>query len=350
MNIFLNQILIYTGALFILLGILKGFSLLPKLSKHPTRTSWIVLILLMIFFILGYVYAIFMVNQNRFNELSGLTSVIFGGGGIFVFIAITIASNTITSLFSLSSDLEKKVEEGSKELIDHKAKAITSSKLSALGEMAAGVAHEINNPLMIIYTRSAQMRKMCENNHIDVKAFAQHAAQIESTVERISKIIKGLRHFAQDAEKEPFENVSLAELVTGTSDLCGERFSKNEIDFTIMPIPDLILHCRSIQISQVLLNLLNNSYDAVVNQPVKKIVISFNQLPGFIEIVVTDNGPGISSEIQDKMMQPFFSTKPIGKGMGLGLSISKGILEEHQGKLYYDTTSSQTKFVMKLPT
>lgn len=153
MNNFFNQFLICTGAYFILHATYKGIRLLPKLSKHPAKSRWLILITLMIFFILGYLYAIYMVNQNKFHELSNLTSIIFGAGGVFVFIAISIATLTINSLFQFNLELEEKVNERTKELFDHKARAITSSKLSALGEMAAGIAHEINNPLMIINGR-----------------------------------------------------------------------------------------------------------------------------------------------------------------------------------------------------
>lgn len=349
MNNLFNQILIYTGAVFILFGIYKSFRILPRLKKRENKVSWFILIGLMLTFIFAYIYAIYMVNLNRFDELTNLTSAIFGAGGVFVFIAISIATKTITTLSKLTSGLELKVEERSKELLDHKAKAMMNSKLSTLGEMAAGIAHEINNPLMIIYSASSQVRRLLEADKINATQIQDHAIKIESTVERISKIIKGLRHFAQDSEKEANEAITLEELITSTSGLCHERFMGKNIDFQIMPIPEVSFQCRSIQLSQVLLNLLNNSYDAIANQIVKKIIISFHQLPGFIEVIVSDNGPGIPNEVQDKMMQPFYSTKPVGKGMGLGLSISKGIMEEHQGVLYYDPTPSLTRFVMRIP-
>lgn len=186
-------------------------------------------------------------------------------------------------------------------------------------------------------------------NQIDVTLFSEYTSQIQSTVDRISKIIKGLRHFARDSSNEPLEQIKLEELIVSTIGLCSERFSQNKIDFIVKDIPNITLNCRSIQISQVLLNLLNNAFDAIEALSEKKIILPFRLIEGFIEIVVTDNGPGIPFAVQEKIMEPFFSTKPVGKGMGLGLSISRGIIEEHHGRLYFSSSPGQTQFVMKLP-
>jgi signal transduction histidine kinase len=107
---------------------------------------------------------------------------------------------------------------------------------------------------------------------------------------------------------------------------------------------------NSIQISQVILNLLNNAFDAIQDATDKWIKIQTYIEHGQVQIRVTDCGHGISNEVAKKIMQPFFTTKPIGKGTGLGLSISKGIVEAHQGKLTIDTESKNTCFVITLPT
>ncbi len=108
---------------------------------------------------------------------------------------------------------------------------------------------------------------------------------------------------------------------------------------------------RPTQISQVLLNLLNNSFDAIEERAEKWIRVRFeiNSNKKILIIKVTDSGDGIPNEIVHKMMNPFFTTKDIGKGTGLGLSISKGIIEEHGGHLIYNAQSKNTEFVVELP-
>ena len=109
------------------------------------------------------------------------------------------------------------------------------------------------------------------------------------------------------------------------------------------------MNCRSTQIEQVLLNLLSNSYDAIVNTPGPWILIVVKSNGQTAEISVTDSGKGIAPEIVSKIMQPFYTTKEVGKGTGLGLSISLGIIKSHHGEFYYDQNSKNTRFVIQLP-
>jgi signal transduction histidine kinase len=111
----------------------------------------------------------------------------------------------------------------------------------------------------------------------------------------------------------------------------------------------LAIECRPSQIEQVIINLLNNAFDAVSPLSDKWVRLDFTNFHDKIQIAVTDSGEKISPEIVEKLMLPFFTTKEIGKGTGLGLSISKGIVEDHQGKMYFDSFSSHTRFVVELP-
>ena len=109
------------------------------------------------------------------------------------------------------------------------------------------------------------------------------------------------------------------------------------------------IFCRDTQISQVLLNLLNNSFDAIAGDPEAWVELSVYQKNEYIEISIVDSGKGISPEIQQKIMHPFFTTKEIGKGTGLGLSISKEIVKSHGGKFFVELDSANTKFVIQIP-
>jgi C4-dicarboxylate-specific signal transduction histidine kinase len=113
--------------------------------------------------------------------------------------------------------------------------------------------------------------------------------------------------------------------------------------------PTWSIECRESQISQVLLNLLSNAHDAVQGTEKAWIALSVKELGEHFEISVTDSGHGIPESIAQKVMKPFFTTKPLGKGTGLGLSISSNIMIDHHGELRVDTTSANTRFVMTLP-
>jgi C4-dicarboxylate-specific signal transduction histidine kinase len=224
------------------------------------------------------------------------------------------------------------------------------SKMTALGEMAAGVAHEINNPLMIISGKAQQVLKKIREGQVEPREFEQALEKIQGTTNRIAKIVSGLRTFSRNGTGDPMQPTLLKTIITDTADLCGEKFRNNNVTFEIGDIPTVILQCRAVQISQVLLNLLNNSFDAVQPLPARWIKLSVESKDDTIKIRVTDSGSGIPPETAEKMMQPFYTTKEIGKGTGLGLSVSNGIVAEHGGKLFYELNQGHTSFVIQLPT
>lgn len=236
------------------------------------------------------------------------------------------------------------------EKVEHEMRALQSSKMSSLGEMSAGLAHEINNPLAIIMGKTDAIRAAARNGAIDQMTLERHVKVIEKTALRIAKIVRGLRTFSRDGEHDPFEPVSVIELVTDTLALCRARFVNNGVDVTVAEIdPTLVLECRGVQVSQVLLNLLNNAHDAVESLQEKWVHVEVVSVGEHVEFRVTDSGRGISRDIRDRIMQPFFTTKEIGRGTGLGLSISLGIAETHAGQLVLDEASANTRFVFALP-
>ncbi len=233
---------------------------------------------------------------------------------------------------------------------DQQTQLLHASRMSTLGEMSGGVAHEINNPLTIImgFTRKIEMALASEP--LDVNDIKRSTEKITGMTERIAKIVRGLKTFAREASHDPFTPVSVRAVVDDSLDLCKERLVNAGIELMVDEIPhDITADCRSIQISQVLVNLLNNAHDAIQDKPLKWIKISAREYSGSVEISVTDSGAGIPPEIAEKILQPFFTTKGVGVGTGLGLSISKGIMESHKGRLYYDPGSTHTRFVVTFP-
>ena len=237
------------------------------------------------------------------------------------------------------------------ELLSQKARAEYTAKLASLGEMAGGVAHEINTPLNVILLLTEQQHDIMQSEPFDGTAMTKSITKIEETTNRIAKIVRGLRTFARDGQKDPIETVPLQLIIENTLALCLEKFKLNNIEIRMTePFPEVNLQCRPVQVSQVFLNILNNASEAISVLPEKWISIDVRKLRHAVEIRFTDSGHGIPSDIESKIFGPFFTTKEIGKGTGLGLSISRGLVEEHQGQMFLDSSGRHTSFVVRLPT
>jgi signal transduction histidine kinase/integral membrane sensor domain MASE1 len=252
---------------------------------------------------------------------------------------------------TFSQQAEAMVEERTKELEVSKMQLINSSKMASLGEMASGVAHEINNPLAIIQGKVKVISLMLEDLNITQPMLFQEIHKIKLTTDRIEKIVKGLRNFSRASNNDPFEPIPVQKILNETLDLCSEKFKAYGIKLIIQEIPDVTISCRPSQISQVLINLLNNSSDAIENLSEKWIEIGFQlKENNQISISITDSGHGIPPENINKIMEPFFTTKEVRKGTGLGLSIAKSIIESHKGLLWLDIRHKNTRFVIDLYT
>jgi signal transduction histidine kinase len=232
-----------------------------------------------------------------------------------------------------------------------KAKIIHGSRLTALGEMAGSIAHEINNPLAVIKASSQllDIELKREKMALSPKVF-ESIKRIDTTVDRISKIVKGLRSFARDGESDPMQPVNLGLVVTEALDLSQTRFKSHGIDINYQPAVDnYIVHGRAVELAQVIINILNNAHDAALESTEKFVQIKLESDSTSAFLIVEDSGPGIPSSIIGKVMDPFFTTKPIGQGTGLGLSISKGIIECHGGEIIYNRLNNKTQFKIRLP-
>jgi signal transduction histidine kinase/HAMP domain-containing protein len=227
---------------------------------------------------------------------------------------------------------------------------IQSSKMASLGEMAGGIAHEINNPLAIIKLAAAQLQKFLEFEKPNFDNTKQAILRIDNTVDRISKIVQGLRVFSRDGRSDPFEDVSVAILLENTLSFCNERFKYHSVKLIKdHPVEDLVFEGRQVEISQVLLNLLNNATDAIESLEDKWIQIAVKTQGKYLEMRIIDSGNGIPIDIQEKMFQPFFTSKEIGKGTGFGLSLSQTIIKGHKGELLFDKEHINTCFILRIP-
>lgn len=253
-------------------------------------------------------------------------------------------------LHEYASNLEKKVEERTRQVEDQKEKALNASRMAALGAMAGGVAHEVNNPLAIIEGKVFMAKRAYELGQGKDQVFS-HLDRIILMVKRVAAIVNDLRIFASDGSGEFAIECSAHDIVASVANLISARLDRKSIRFTCKVEPiDLMIQVKKSQIVQVLMNLIGNSEDAVESLSEKWISLEIIKLEEAVEISVTDSGKGISAEVQDKMMLPFFTTKEIGKGVGLGLSASLGIVKSHGSELVYDKDSSNTRFYFRLNT
>jgi PAS domain S-box-containing protein len=234
---------------------------------------------------------------------------------------------------------------------EQELRMLQSSKMSSLGEMSSGIAHEINNPLAIISLKAQHAHHLLEAEQIDRAKLKAHLQSIESTATRISAIIRGLRAFAREGGSDPFQSVELGTILQDTLLLCQSRFESHQVRLSVSSrfVHTAVLSCRPQQIVQVLLNLLNNAFDAIEGQTDAWIQLDAEDLGDTVRICVMDSGHGIPLEIRDRIMLPFFTTKPTGKGTGLGLSIASGIAFSHGGALDYDPACRNTCFCLILP-
>lgn len=229
------------------------------------------------------------------------------------------------------------------------AQLYQNSKLAALGEMASGVAHEINNPLSIIIGKSSLLTNHLTSPIWNREKIAQDIEKIEKTAMRISKIIKGLTAFSRNSERDSFSVIQVRHIIEDTLSLVNEKFKYRGIDVLVDCPSDLALECNSTQIGQVLMNLLINSFDAIKRLETKWIRIDVKSNGNSALISVSDSGNGISPKIADKIMEPFYTTKSVGEGTGLGLSLSKRLIESHNGNIKYLPSAKHTTFQIELP-
>jgi PAS domain S-box-containing protein len=237
-----------------------------------------------------------------------------------------------------------------RQLSDERARQVAASRLASLGEMAGGVAHEINNPLAIISGYTGRLTDI-----ISVEPFARERAQeivsrLDATTTRIATIVKGLRAISRDGGHDPKVSASVEDIIADTLGLCSEKFRNSGVSLETEIEKGLKAYCRNVQISQVLLNLLTNAFFAVSKHPNAKITVVARTVGEFAEISVVDSGTGVDDSLRERIFEPFFTTKPVGIGTGLGLSIAASIVREHEGELFLDPTSPATRFVMRIPT
>jgi len=230
------------------------------------------------------------------------------------------------------------------------AQAFQSTKLASIGELAAGVGHEINNPLTIIKGQLRKFQKYADENNILDEKYHKALLRLDKSIERISKIVNGLSTFVR-MDNESMKRIDTHEHIEDTLQLVESIYKSDSIEIKrIFSAENAIISDNIGHFHQVIMNLMSNAKDALENQEKPCITIETWNENSNIAIRITDNGVGIERNHLDLIFESFFSTKPIGKGTGLGLSISHSIINEMGGKI--DVVSELgvgTSFTVTLP-
>jgi len=248
------------------------------------------------------------------------------------------------------------------------AQVVQASKLATLGEMATGVAHELNQPLNVIRLAAGNILRKEARGKLEPELLKEKLERISAQTERAARIIDHLRMFGREAKEKP-EPICVVSAIYGALDLIGEQLRLEDItinvsslcnckaeicfDENFVPEPNNILPLtmgHQVQLEQVFLNLFANSRDAMAkNSTDKRLDITVQKAKtGFIEINVTDSGEGIPNDMLEQLFEPFFTTKDPGKGTGLGLSVSYGIIRDLDGTIEAENVAGGARFIITL--
>ena len=270
--------------------------------------------------------------------------ILFGGiviDGLVLLLFILISRSRDSALL-----LARKMTD---EATAQRSVAENAAKLASLGEMAGGIAHEINNPITILQGYGRKLRRLARDKKVDESNLNQLADRIERVTDRIASIVNGLRNFSRDGSTDTFKKESVSAIVRDALDFCEQKFKHHGIDLRVSCDDQLKILCQKVQISQVLVNVLSNARHVLdgVSHPFVEIRAFADGSHAVIEI--ENSGPRIEESIERKIFYPFFTTKGVGEGTGLGLSISKGIVEKHGGRFYLKAKTTHTTFVIEIP-
>jgi len=251
-----------------------------------------------------------------------------------------MATNLRQSMVSIN-----KYKQAEKELKNTQAQLIQSGKLASIGELAAGIFHELNQPIMVIRLSAQYYLKKYKTQNEELELWQS----VEKNTSRMMRIINHLRTFSRQS-KNDFLPADVHEILENSLLMLGQQFLTRNIEvIKVFNANYSRIYVDSNQLEQVFINILTNARDAINNKGQVHIITEKND-SGSIDILFTDTGGGISEADAEKVFDPFFTTKEVGQGTGLGLSISYGIVKDHSGMIEIaETSPNGTTFRINLP-
>ncbi len=259
----------------------------------------------------------------------------------------------LEKIYVLNQQKDRTISEQHKELQIQKAMEINSARLTSINDMLSGMSHEINNPMTVIGFSAKKIQECLKDEKLDVEKIHFFSKRIQESTARVKNILHSVQVTSRVSDDEPFEVTSVQDLITGVIEALNAETSIFNIQFVLEyeneTTKNSLIKIKRVALYQTLQNLVKNAAEAVKNQvnPIVKLNMSISN--GRLLIKVIDSGPGIPLHLQDKIFHPFYTTKEVGKGTGLGLTIASRLAEINLGKLTLDDNEKQTTFVLNLP-
>jgi len=257
----------------------------------------------------------------------------------------TASLQQMTQNLSDENQVRRKAEQ---QLRQAQSELIQAAKMAVLGQMSAGMTHELNQPLTALRTMADNARVLIDRGRLPEAS--ANLVTISQLVARMGTITGQLRQFARKADAS-LQAVPVAAAITGALFLVERRVEQERINFR-MSMRDHDVHalCDGNRLEQVLVNLFTNALDAMQDSEVRQLTVSVERTADRVMIGVADSGPGIAQEVRAHLFEPFFTTKPQGQGLGLGLAISEQIVREFGGLLRVESTAAGgARFIIELP-
>src|SRR5664279_1812183 len=259
----------------------------------------------------------------------------------------------LAEINQFTQNLETKVEDRTQQLKSAQKKLLHSDRLASLGELSASVAHEINNPVSGVLNLSMLLQRMLKDDGVPlnrIPEFRKYLTQVTQETARVGRIVSDLLAFSRRSKPQRAP-ADINKILKMTLSLIQHKMKLSNVEVETQLAEDLpAVPCDQSQLQQVALNLLLNAAEATHGKSERRIVVSTSSSDGYVRLVVKDNGEGIAPENLARIFHPFFTTKPEGKGGGLGLAVSYGIVEAHGGEIEVRSTVGEgTTFTVSLP-